>query len=237
MLSLFGLGLLLGLQHALEADHVAAVMALTRTGSSSRQAMAYGATWGLGHALTLLVLGGSVLALDLELTQKTAKWMEFIVGGMLVILGVKVIIGILRERIHIHIHRHDNGTVHAHAHSHKHERSNRHQDATHQHNHIRITKKQLAQSLFVGVMHGMAGTAALVLFVVTSTMNSVALGFGYIFVFGLGSILGMAILSVAISFPSTYVAQNLPSVSLWVRATLGSATVVLGGYILTTNWI
>ncbi|MBT3556724.1 MAG: urease accessory protein [Rhodospirillales bacterium] len=237
MYSLFGLGLLLGIQHALEADHVAAVAALTRRGVSVRQATAYGASWGVGHAITLLMFGGLALALDAQLSQELAKWLEFAVGVMLLALGLKVTISVVRDRVHIHAHHHDCGTYHIHMHSHGHEKQRQHGQSMHEHRHMKLRLRDLMQSMTVGIMHGLAGTAALIVFVTATSVDSKLFGIGYIVVFGLGSILGMAVLSIVVSCPATIIARKMPLFGEFIRLSMGLATITLGGFIVAANWI
>ena len=106
MISILLLGLLLGMKHAIEADHVAALATLATRSQSLAQTVKLGAVWGLGHTLTLLLFGGLVLALDLVMPERLAQALEFAVGIMLVLLGLDVLRRISRERVHFHIHRH-----------------------------------------------------------------------------------------------------------------------------------
>lgn len=232
MITFFGFGFLLGMQHALEADHIAAVASLTSGGMSSRRAMVHGATWGLGHTLTLLLFGGAVLLFGLQLGEQLARWLELAVGGMLVWLGARVLYGLWRERMHIHVHGHADGTVHFHAHGHK----NRDEKPQHEHNHDRIAPSSFIQTLTVGVMHGMAGTAAILVFIAAAAIESVSQGIAYIVVFGFGSVLGMAVLSVAVVFPATYAASAIPMLGRALKMAIGLGTFVLGGFVLAGNW-
>ena len=236
MFSLFGLGLLLGFQHALEADHVAAVTALTRRGLTARQATAYGASWGFGHAITLLAFGSVVVLFGFDLPDGVASWLEFAVGIMLLFLGGKLIYGVLRRRLHIHGHRHEDGRYHIHVHSHAHEVSKHHKESNHDHEHRELKLVDLAKPLSVGIMHGMAGTAALIVLITATTLDSKLHALGYIAVFGFGSVVGMAVLSVAISYPTTWLERNAPRLSAGVNLSLGVATVVIGGVIASANW-
>ena len=118
MVGVLFLGLLLGMQHALEADHLAAVASLTAHNRSNRNIIRHGAVWGLGHMLTLSVFAGAVVLSERAVSPRLAEWLEFAVGVMLILLGASVLWRIVRERVHFHIHRHDGGQVHLHAHSH-----------------------------------------------------------------------------------------------------------------------
>jgi hypothetical protein len=187
------LGLIIGLRHAMEADHVAAVSTIVTTseGRLSRAPL-LGALWGLGHTATLFAAGLVVLLLAISIPERVSDMMEFGVGVMLVFLGATVLTGFNtgrfvrgifgRER-HSHLHTHrDIGVVHSHDHDH-------HSD--HRHGH---------KSLIVGMIHGMAGSGALML-AVLATIDSVPLGMAYIAIFGAGSIASMAGMSALIALP------------------------------------
>ena len=220
------------MQHAFEADHIAAVACLTNGNASPRSVLAHGTTWGIGHTATLLLFGGAVLFFGFQLDEQIARWLEFAVGGMLVGLGTKVLFGLWRERVHIHIHSHNDGTVHVHAHGHKFS----HRQSPHTHVHKQFTPGSYFRTLAVGVMHGMAGTAALIVFVAAASVGSILQGIGYIGMFGLGSVLGMAALSVVIALPSTYAARTLPNLGHVLKMGVGLGTSAMGCYVMVANW-
>ncbi len=218
-------GFLLGMRHAVEADHVAAVASLSTRPTSWVQAVRVGAVWGLGHSLTLLIVGTIVLLADSVVPEPIAWGLELAVGVMLVGLGADVLRRLLRDRVHFHVHAHDNGTTHFHAHSHAEEDGHAH---PHDHGH-HPGQGFPRRALVVGLMHGMAGSAALVLLAI-SQAPSFAMGLLYIAVFGCGSILGMALLSVAIAVPLRYSAGWIASVSFHqgLQGIIGVATVLVG---------
>lgn len=187
------LGLIIGLRHAMEADHVAAVSTIVMTSERKlSRAPLLGALWGLGHTATLFVAGLVVLLLAVSIPERVSGMMEFGVGIMLVFLGATVLTGFSTGRFlrgifgreqHSHIHTHrDIGVVHSHDHDHH---------ADHRHGH---------KSLIVGMIHGMAGSGALML-AVLATIDSVPLGLAYIALFGAGSIASMAGMSALIALP------------------------------------
>jgi ABC-type nickel/cobalt efflux system permease component RcnA len=221
------LGFVLGMKHALEADHLAAVAALATRSRSVRHTILQGVVWGTGHTLTLLFFGGVVLAMQTSVPERLAFMLEGAVGLMLILLGGDVLRRLARDRIHFHMHRHVDGTVHVHAHSHAHDGAPH--DRSH-HDHVHSTIFPL-RALFVGMMHGMAGTAALIL-VMVSGAGSLALGLLQLAFFGLGSILGMAMLSVAIAIPLRVSARSLNGVNYALQAIVGATTLSIGGIIL-----
>ena len=214
-------GFLLGMRHAVEADHVAALASLSTRPTSWVHAVRIGAVWGLGHTLTLFIVGTIVLLADTVVPERIAWGLELAVGVMLVGLGADVLRRLLRDRVHfhVHVHAHDNGTTHFHAHSHAEENGH-----CHEHGH-----GFPGRALVVGLTHGMAGSAALVLLAIAKA-PSVAMGILYIGVFGAGSILGMALLSVAISMPLRYSARLITSKSFHngLQGIVGVATVLIG---------
>lgn len=216
------LGFLLGMRHALEADHVAAVAVLATRAKTLRQAVPLGVMWGLGHTLTLFAFGAVIVVLNTSIPEQFAQLLEALVGLMLVGLGVDVLYRLIRKRIHFHIHRHDDGNTHIHAHSHKGEKS--HDPARHDHQHL---KGMPRRALAVGMMHGLAGSAALVLLTM-QTFEPVSTRVVYIVLFGLGSMVGMAVLSAAIAIPMRYMAGSLSWAYSGLSATLGIFTTGLG---------
>ncbi len=221
------LGFLIGLRHALEADHVAAVASIASGERSVRRIVRHGAVWGVGHTLTLMLFGGTVLLLGTAVPEGLAQWLEFAVGVMLVVLGGWVLHRLVRERIHFHAHRHRGGVLHVHAHSHSGE-TPPHDPERHDHEHDR---RLPLRTLFIGMMHGMAGTAALLL-VSAAALKPASLGLLYIAVFGLGSVAGMAALSAVIAVPLSYSARLLSWGQRTLQATIGGATVALGALVI-----
>jgi len=225
------LGLLVGMQHAMEADHVAAVSSIAARQSSLRRIVTHGAVWGLGHTLTLMLVAGSAIVLGVALNEVLASWLELIVGVMLIGLGGHVLFILIRERIHFHRHKHKDGTVHFHAHSHQGEEAP-HNAARHDHSH---PKSLPLKTLLVGMMHGMAGSAALVV-LAAATVKSAPIGIAYVVLFGLGSVAGMAALSALIAVPLVWSARALTWANNGLQGAIGTVTVVLGAMVVVESW-
>ncbi len=221
MLSVLGLGFLIGMKHALEADHVAAVASLASGGKSIGETTRMGVAWGLGHTVTLFLIGSVVLVLDWMVPETIALILEFVVGLMLVGLGIDVMVRMTRRKAHFHAHAH--GDAH-HFHAHRHAPEGKHDAPAHTHAHPRGLP---IRALLVGIVHGLAGSAALVLLTL-STIQSLWLGLAYMLLFGLGSVVGMAILSCAIALPLRFTAARLTWAFRGLTAGVGAATVVLG---------
>src|SRR5213078_2181387 len=177
MFGILGLGFLLGMQHALEADHIAAVSSIAARRTHVGDIVKHGLTWGLGHTLTLFTVAGAAILLGQALPENLPRPIETAVGLMLVGLGAHVLWRLWRDRVHFHRHGHDDGTVHFHAHSHAGETAP-HARAIHAHQHGFRWR-----TLLVGLMHGMAGSAALLVLTVTQA-SSPAIALGYIALFG-----------------------------------------------------
>jgi hypothetical protein len=225
MLSILVIGFLLGMKHATEADHLAAVATLVTRQTTYAQTMAQGVAWGLGHTVTLMVFGGFVLALGKPIPSGLELALEFCVGLMLIVLGADVLRRLVRKRIHFHVHTHGADIAHVHAHSHADTDIERaasagvrsHAEAAHDHPHGLPLR-----ALAVGTMHGLVGSAALVLLSLDAVQNWTT-GLAYIALFGAGSIAGMALLSVAIAVPLRWSAGRLG----WLH---NATTTLLGGF-------
>ena len=230
MWTFLGFGFLIGLRHALEADHVAAVASLLTRSRGTGQALRLGLSWGLGHTLTLFAVGLVVLSVDGIVPEGFARGLEALVGVMLILLGGDVVRRMIRDRVHFHMHRH--GEV-AHFHAHSHAGEGRHRESVHSHSHESLISKR---SLFVGLIHGLAGSAALVLLTLES-MESLAQGLLYIALFGIGSLVGMGILSCVISLPLRFAARNLTWAYNGISLALGLFTIGLGTLLVVENLV
>ena len=225
--SLLTLGFLIGMRHAVDTDHLAAVASLVTRSRTMGDTIRQGAVWGIGHTLTLFVFCSLVLLLDAVIPETLAQGLEFMVGLMLLGLGIDVLRRLLRERIHFHVHRHEDGTLHFHAHSHAGEAGH---PAVHSHHHAGAHGFPF-RALIVGMMHGMAGSAALILLTL-QTVHSPLTGMAYIALFGVGSIAGMAVLSVIIAFPLRYSAGGLNWLHNGLQAVIGIITLAAGGALM-----
>lgn len=230
--SILFFGLLIGMQHALEADHIAAVSSMVSREKSLRGMVQHGAFWGIGHAVILMMFAGAVIGFGLAISDQLATRLELAVGVMLVGLGVHVIYRLIRERIHFHAHRHSDDVLHVHVHAHSHAgESRRHEYSPHDHKHA---KRLPIRTLLVGMMHGLAGSAALVV-LATSTVHDPVTGIIYIALFGLGSILGMAFLSAVIAVPLGVSARFLTWANRGLQCGVGVLTIGLGVVVIVRS--
>jgi len=223
--ALLGLGLVFGLKHATEADHIVAVSAIVSRERSLRRSALVGAFWGVGHTLSLVVVGVVVLAFRVAVPEQVAGWLEFGVALMIVGLGASALLRSLKRRPDVHLHQHEHDNV-SHVHVHFHERGTQHAGGSatsHSHAVSRIGLKPM----LVGAMHGLAGSAALTLLVLTH-VNSTALGLLYLAVFGLGSIFGMLLMSALVGLPFALSAQRFKGLHYGLQTAAGALSIVFG---------
>ncbi|MBL3591691.1 MAG: urease accessory protein [gamma proteobacterium endosymbiont of Lamellibrachia anaximandri] len=227
MLGVLLLGFLIGLQHAMEADHVAAVASLATQNRTLAQTARQGVVWGLGHALTLFLFAGVVLVFDLAMPESLARTLELAVGVMLILLGVDVLRRLISERVHFHAHSHGELT---HFHAHSHQGGGAHDADLHLHKHA---ERFPLRALFVGMMHGMAGSAALILLALETVVSPLE-GLLYILVFGFGSIAGMGLLALVISLPLRLSSRSLTWAHNGLKGVVGFLTVGLGAAVIVS---
>jgi ABC-type nickel/cobalt efflux system permease component RcnA len=231
-------GLVWGLRHAIEADHVAAVSAIVARERTVRGAALIGAAWGMGHTLTLLLLGGAIVAFGLVVPPRIALSLELGVGLMLIGLGAWNFVSRKRARggergaaaasgdatsLHEEHGAHAHG---AHAHDHEH-------DAAHdtRGRGALATVRRALRPLVVGSMHGLAGSAAAALLVV-ATVRSTSWGLAYLFVFGVGTMLGMTLLTAALALPLGSALRRFRGAETWVRIGSGAVSCAIGAFVV-----
>lgn len=208
-------GVLLGMRHALEPDHLAAVTALASEQRSRKDSLALGAWWGLGHALTLLVVGGSLSLLGAQMPERLELAFEALVAAVIVVLGLRAVVKALREGAEGPVHVHAHGALlHTHA-----------APAAHLH----VSRWTLAtRPLLVGVLHGLAGSGGLTaLALVQGTAGAGRLA--TIALFGAGSALGMALLTGLLGLPLQAVARS-PVLARRVSLTAGLLSTAVGAW-------
>jgi len=229
MISFLLLGFLIGLSHAMEADHLAAVGALSVSGKSSPKRLAFlGASWGMGHTATLFLLSSIVIGFGVVLSDSMAAGLEFMVGILLIGLGVNVFWKLYKSKTHFHIHQHEDGQKHIHAHSHA-DSQVKHERDSHDHEHGFSLR-----AFMVGLVHGAAGSAALIALTAAATQN-VATALAYVLVFGLGSVLGMALLTYAVSWPVGLSEKRATGVFKIIQGSVACVAIYIGiGVIMET---
>lgn len=237
VLWVIGLGFLLGLQHATDPDHVLAVATIVSREPRVSSGAAIGMLWGLGHTLALSVAGGAIILLNLTIAPAVALSLELAVALMLVGLGALRLFWTFRGVKHIHpAHlnaRHEHGHRDA-FHSHRHT----HDGATHTHPHLHPSTRllvtlgvvgagQAIRSVSVGLIHGLAGSAAAALLVL-STIRTPAWALAYLGVFGAGTIVGMVAVTAALTVPFAFSGRRFARVNRALSMGTGLASVGVG---------
>ena len=217
-LGLLAVGFVLGLRHALDVDHLAAVSTIVSQRRSLWSSSLVGAVWGLGHTASLLAVGVLVIGLHTAIPPAVAQTLELGVAVMLIGLGANLLRTVLRgDTIHHHAHTHDG---HHHVHPHVHPVGT---GADVAHHHVLGAGRR---PFLVGLMHGLAGSAGLML-VVLATIPTPTLAVAYLVVFGVGSIGGMVAMSALLGVPLLLASERFAHAELAVQsaAALGSITV------------
>ncbi|HKX83576.1 MAG TPA: sulfite exporter TauE/SafE family protein [Pyrinomonadaceae bacterium] len=217
-LAVLGIGFLLGLQHAIEADHLAAVSTIVSEKKSLATASIVGGLWGVGHTISLFVVGALVILLKLQISEVVEARLEAIVGVMLVLLGLNALRKLFNSHVHAHVHNHGE-REHVHFHTHAGE------SAPESHHRFSV------RSILIGMVHGLAGSAALMLLIVP-TISSPIVGLLYILTFGIGSIGGMMAMSFLIGLPIHFTADRFDILNKGIRLCAGIFSLSLGAFII-----
>ena len=221
LLTTLVLGFALGIKHALDADHVVAVSTIVSQYRNPLNATLVGVFWGIGHTTTLLLVGIAVIGFKLVIPDQLALSMEFLVGVVLFALGIQILWKYLPKKKHIHVHDHGDEM---HAHQHAHLRKAGEENLDHH-------PRRQHRSLLLGMIHGLAGSAALMLLVLSSIQSPVE-GVIYILVFGVGSILGMMVISTLIGLPFALSSGRFAAVNHTIRFMAGALSAVLGMFLM-----
>jgi high-affinity nickel-transport protein len=238
LLALAGFGFLLGMRHATDADHVIAVTTILSRSRRFLHSTVIGAIWGLGHTITVLVVGTLIIAFNVVIPPPVGLAMEFAVAVMLILLGILNLTGAMRhitERLtppaplhghdHAHLHAHETGDEphpHGHAHLHGHG-SDPGLLAT-------FGWYQLARPLVVGLVHGLAGSAAVALLVL-ATIQDAGTALVYLVIFCAGVAAGMAILTTLIGVPFLVSRTRSERINRWLTVGSGALSLAFGIYL------
>ncbi|MBI2328869.1 MAG: urease accessory protein UreH [Chloroflexi bacterium] len=243
-LAILLLGLLLGVKHAFDPDHLVAVTTIVSAYRNPLKAIWIGVSWGLGHTTTLLLMGVLLLFVKITMPERIAHLFEFLVGVVLVILGIQVFWSLRRSRVHFHPHS-DDSQPHTHFHSHVESPSHAHHrrlgwsnlgyfliagviPGEHPQTALRGSLKPFLRlkSYVVGTIHGLAGSAALMLLVLAS-LESRWLGVWYILLFGLGSVVSMGLVTILLALPFS-VSARLPRLNRMIQYAAGVFGILFG---------
>jgi len=222
-LAVLGLAFALGWRHALDVDHLAAVTTMVSERPGLRSSSTAGALWGLGHTAALLAVAVAVLALHVQIPPAMAPLLELAVALMLIGLGARLVWTLCRGgAVHHHVHAHG-ARVHVHLHVHP-------ADAVHEADRSVPDHGDhggARRSFLVGATHGLAGSAALMLAVVT-TLPDPKLALAYVAVFGLGSICGMVVVGALLGAPLAIAVRRFATAVTVVRLCAAATSVTVG---------
>jgi uncharacterized membrane protein (DUF441 family) len=242
LLAIVLLGFFLGMRHATDPDHVIAVTTIVARHRRTGGAAMIGALWGLGHTLTILVVGAGIILLGWVIPPRVGLSLELAVGGMLIMLGILNLSGVEdvtesatpggHDHSATHVHPHAHGDyVHTHVHSHNPES---HPHSPEQTPLARLDRwlgslggYRFVRPLVVGIVHGLAGSAAVALLVLT-TIRDPAWAILYLVVFGLGTVAGMMLITAAIAWPLARGGVQFAGLHRGLRLASGVVSVVFG---------
>ena len=237
------LGFFLGMRHATDADHVVAVTTIVSRHRTTAGAAMIGALWGVGHTLTIVVVGAGIILLGWIIPPRVGLSLELSVGVMLIVLGIMNLTGVLQRITEsvsypagpagtVHAHPHPHGDyVHSHVHGHDPEA---HPHAPDQTPLARLDRRlgrlglyQMARPLIVGVVHGLAGSAAVALLVLT-TIGQTRWAVLYLLLFGVGTIAGMMLVTAGIAWPLAHAGARFPRLPQRLRVASGVLSLIFG---------
>jgi ABC-type nickel/cobalt efflux system permease component RcnA len=242
LLSIIAIGFFLGMRHATDPDHVIAVSTIVSQQRNPKRAALIGVLWGLGHTLTIFVVGSAIILFNLVIPVRAGLAMELSVGFMLIVLGGWNLLSFMRSMpqaavtanepsVVVHSHPHGHGDfVHSHPHRH----------GTEDHGHtgqdplIRVDRTlgnralyQLVRPLIVGIVHGLAGSAAVALLILASIRNS-TWAIAYLLVFGVGTIAGMMLITMSIASAFRFVGNRFQAFGRRLALVSGMISLVFG---------
>jgi ABC-type nickel/cobalt efflux system permease component RcnA len=244
LLAIIGVGFLLGIRHATDPDHVIAVTTIVSRQQSIRHAGVIGVLWGLGHTITIVLVGTGIIVFNLAIPARIGLAMELAVGLMLIVLGMLNLTGVTRWITERFTPEHSAGVVHEHVHWHAGEQHVH----THTHEpdaHLGLEEKpqgpvqvllervglyQLLRPLAVGIVHGLAGSAAVALLVLT-TIREPRWAVAYLLVFGLGTIAGMMVITMMLGVPFAYTGKRFVGFNRGLGVASGVISVAFGFFI------
>lgn len=239
LLTIVAFGFVLGMRHACDADHVVAVSTIVARHRSIGGAALVGAIWGVGHTITILVVGIGIIAFSVVIPARLGLSMEMAVGLMLIVLGVMNLSGLTHRIFHgfsaVRANSADRGDGLFHSHEH------RHGELHHLHPHLHLLgghrdrqvlgTLQALRALGVGIVHGLAGSAAVGLLVV-STIHNPFWSVIYLGLFGIGTIAGMMVISIGMAVPVAVSSAQSMKIERWTIVGSGMLSVGFGLFIV-----
>jgi high-affinity nickel-transport protein len=243
LLALAGFGFVLGMRHATDADHVIAVTTILSRSRRFAHSTLIGALWGLGHTITVLAVGTVIIVFGVVIPPAMGLAMELAVAVMLILLGVLSLTGTLRavtERLtppaplhghdHEHLHAHGDDGPHPHEHAHLHGHGTDAALAGLRDLRDTFGWYQLGRPLVVGLVHGLAGSAAVALLVL-ATIGDRGQALAYLVIFCAGVAAGMAVLTTVIGLPFLVSRARSERINRWLTVGTGVLSIAFGLYL------
>jgi high-affinity nickel permease len=255
LIAILGFGFLLGMRHATDPDHVIAVSTIVSRERSIVKAGLIGALWGVGHTVTILIVGAAIILLGIAIPTRLGLTMEFSVGLMLILLGVLNLTGALTwitdkfspahpkvEGSHAHLHEHE-AKLHIHWHTHMGDAQHHGESmappswfdknaakAKQSGDSTRLGLFHTLRPLFVGLVHGLAGSAAVALLVL-STIHNPKWAVLYLLIFGIGTVAGMMLITAVISLPFSFAGYKFAWLNRGLIAGSGVLSLAFGVFV------
>jgi hypothetical protein len=240
-LSIIAVGFFLGMRHATDPDHVVAVTTIVSHQRNLLKAAFTGIFWGIGHTITIFVVGAAIILFDVVIPTRIGLSMELSVGVMLIVLGAMNISSFMRAAQAISPAQDDSVIVHSHVHAHGdyvHSHSHGHSPEMHSASHQapltwldrffgQIGLYQQLRPLLVGIVHGLAGSAAVALLILTTIRNP-RWALVYLLVFGAGTVGGMMLITVSIASAFNFFGRRSKNFSHWLGLASGLVSLVFG---------
>jgi len=224
-----GLGLILGMRHSTDADHVVAISTIVSRQRSIRSAAFIGSVWGLGHTITIFIVGSLIILFGVEIPPRLGLSMEFSVALMLILLGVLNLTGVMQK-----VTRHFTPAIAGPAQSQP--RAQRANNRTRAEKWLdnsvgRFGLYQCLRPLVIGLVHGLAGSAAVALLVL-STIHNPLWATVYLLIFGAGTMLGMMCMTAAIAVPLTFAGDRFAKLGQYLGTASGMVSLCFGSFLV-----
>lgn len=239
-LSILAIGLLLGIRHATDADHVVAVSTIVAQQRKLGSASIIGALWGIGHTITVLMVGVAIIVFHVVIPPRVGLFLEFTVALALITLGILNLTGMLQIIIskltpgdphHSHLHIHDaDPHIHIHHHEGKQESEKTGEKISLKGLIRQIGIFQFARPIVIGLIHGLAGSAAVAILIL-STIQNPQVAILYLLIFGVGTIVGMMLITTLLGMPIIFTANRFAGMQRHITVASGILSVLFGVYL------